>query len=385
MPEREQETAAMSKKPMKTKRRSSRGWRKFRLLLLILLAAGAVYYWKPLTAAFQARMPVAGTPAAALTLPQEETAVTARKGTVYTVNGLSLKALKPAGSLLWERSLPAPGVAVMPSYDGVFVKSQDQDTLLRYSSLGKLMGEITAPGPYTHVYETVNGIIFEERTLRQYTWTEGSGKIRGTQQIPDEHIIKTAVDPDSGDTVIATLKTDGGTLESALHRYDSSGRLTGARTFRDAVLLHMQFTQSQLVVVLDDRMISLDAQMKDHWIVQEPARYQAVSFGAETFWVDRVQTGFQETQVLQCYNQEGKVLFSLPMKDRITLLTAGDKDQVAVVFGQRLQVYSGKGVMNGEMQLPKAPEKMIWLSQKHLLIFYGDSVSIENIDKREIQ
>lgn len=375
----------MGKKTVKTKRRSSKKLRQFRLLILICLIVGGFYYWRPLTAAVQGWLPAKESQVAATALPAEDTAIAVRKGTVYTVAGRSLKALKPDGSVLWERSLSQAAGTVMPSYDGVFVIPEDPQKLLRYSSLGKLLGETTAPGPYSHVYESVNGILFEERSLRQYMWTDGSGNLLGTQQIPDEHIIKTTVDPESGDTVIATLKTDGGTLESALHRFDSHGRLTGARTFRDAVLLNMQFTASGLVVVLDDRIISLNQQMKDNWSVREPASYEAVSFGSAYFWVDRIQTGAEGSQALQCYNQDGKVLFSLPFKDPLTLLAAGEGDYVAVVSGQRLQVYSGKGTLNSEIQLVKVPEKMIWLNQKHLLIFYGDSVSIENIDKRIIQ
>lgn len=375
----------MAKTPIKAKRRTSRRWRQFRLLLLVVMAAGIFYYWKPWMPFIQMRLPAAVMPAPAQALPSEKDAVTARKGTVYTVNGLALKALKTDGSVLWERKLSKPAAGVIPSYDGVIAMSADRKSLLKYSALGKLMGEVPAAGPYTGIYESAVGLLFEERNLRQYTWTDSAGNVLGTQQIPDEHLIKIAVDPESGDTVIATLKTDEGMLESALHRFDGSGRLTGARTFRDAVLVHMQFSGSQLVVVLDDRMISLDEQMKDRWTVQEPARYQAVGFGTETFWVVRAQAGIAEAQVLQCYNQDGKVLFSLPVNDRMSLLAIGEKEQAAVVTGQRLQVFTGKGVSNGELQLPKVPEKIVWLTQKQLLIFYGDSVSIESIDTRQIK
>lgn len=374
----------MRKKTEKNKRRptSSRRLRQLRLLILIGMVAGAAFYWKPLVSIVQAWLPVKSVPAAGLVLPAQEGAVTSRKGTVYTVTGQALKALKPDGTVIWERNMPHAGTAVLPSYDGVFVKPDVPGKLLRYTSLGKLMAEIPVPGPYTHVYESVNGILFEERSLQQYTWVDSSGGLLGSQQIPGEHIIKTAVDPDSGDTVIATLKTDGGTLESALHRFDSHGRLTGARTFRNAVLLNMQFVGTRLIVVLDDRLISLNEQMKDHWVVQEPAIYQAVSFGSAHFWVNRVQTGLEGNQVLQCYSLEGKVLFTVPFKDRLTLLAAGENNQVAAVSGQRVQIFSGKGVLDSEFQLVKVPEKILWLNDKRLLIFYGDSVSIENSDKR---
>ncbi len=375
----------MSKHAKKTKRRSSRKLRQMRLLILICLTAGMLYYWGPITAAVQVWIPAGKQDAArsaALGLPAQETEVTVQKGTIFMLADHALKALKSDRSLLWSKELKDPAQSVIPSYDGVFVQSEDAEKLLRYSFLGKLMGEVPVPGPFSQVYESVNGILFENRSLRQYTWTDSSGKVLGTQVVQEEHILKTTVDTDSGDTVVATLKTDGGTLESTLHRFDSSGRLTGARTFRDAVLLNMQFMNSRLIVVLDDRMISLDQQMKDHWVVREPARYQAVSYGPENFWVDRVQTGAQDNQVLQCYNQDGKVLFSLPFKGELTLMAAGEGHQVAAVSGQRLQIYSEKGILNSEIQLTKVPEKIVWLNAKHLLIFYGDSVSTESIDKR---
>lgn len=374
------------KRSEKLKRRSSRKLRQLRLLFLICIVAGTVFYRIPLSDAVQGFLPSGKPETAAASgtqvLPAQEAAVTARKGTVYTVGGRSLKALKANGALLWAKTLEAPGAAVLPSYDGVFVRPESANILLRYSALGKYMNEVPVPENFSHVYESVNGILFEDRQLRQYTWTDIKGKVLGTQLIPEAHILKTAVDPETGDTVIATLKSDGGTLESALHRFDASGRLTGARTFRDAVLLHMQFMESQLVVVLDDRIINLDQQMKDRWMVREPARYQAVSFGTEHFWVDRIQTGFQEVQTLQCYNKEGKALFSLPFKDPLTLLEAGEGRQVAVVSGQHVQIYSEKGILNAEIQLAKVPHRIQWLNEKYLLIYYGDAIGIENINKR---
>lgn len=376
----------MSKHREKLKRRFSSKLRQLRLLLLICLAAGTLFYWEPMVSVIQGQISagksIPANRAAALALPIRDNSVAIRKGIVFIVKDRSLKALKADGSLFWEKELKEPAESVIPSYDGVFVKPAKAGSLIKYSSMGKFICDVAAPSSFTHLYESINGILFENRSLRHYTWTDGVGRILGTQLIPEEYILKTTVDPESGDTVIATLKTEGGTLESALQRYDSSGRLTGARTIRDAVLLNMQFIKSQLIVVLDDRMISLNEQMKDRWIVREPVRYQAVSFGSEHFWVDRTQAGFQETQILQCYNPDGKVIFSLPFKDRLTLLEAGIGEQVAVVSGQKVQIYSEKGILNSEIQLTKVPEKIQWLNAKQLLIFYGDSIGIENTDKR---
>lgn len=375
----------MSKKRTeKKKNRGSRKLRQLRLLVLIGLLAGVVFYWTPLIGIFQGLLPSGRTAAVnnpAVILSAQEAATAVRKGIVYTMTGKTLKAIKPEDSVLWEKNTELASASVLPSYDGVFVVPPEKDRLYRYSTLGKLMNEVPVPGPFTHIYESVSGILFEDRPMNQYTWTDISGKVLGSQQVAEEHILKTAMDSETGDTIIATLKTDGGTLESALHRYDSNGRLMGARTFKDSVLLNMQFIQSQLVVILDDRMISLDSQMKDHWIVREPARYQAVSFGSDKFWVERVQTGFKETQVLQCYSKEGKALLSLPFDRDITLLSAGDGNQVAVGTGQKIQVYSEKGNLTAEMQLAKVPQKILWLDGKHLLIFYGDSVSIMSVGK----
>lgn len=377
----------MKRPPKKQKRRSSRRQRQFRLLLLICMAAVIAFYHKPIINSVKSLFPAENQAALSLsstvTLPAKKSAVTARKGIVYVLTDKSIKALKSNSSVLWEKELENAASSVIPSYDGVFVVQSDGSKLIRYSPLGKLTGEIPVPGPFSHVHESVNGILFEDRETCQYTWTDVYGKILGNQLIQEDHILKTEVDPDSGDTVIATLKSDGSTLESALHRYDSSGRLTGARTFRDGVLLNMRFDGSQLIVVLDDRIISLDQQMKDHWTVREPARYEAVSFGQEHLWVERIQTGVQEAKVLQCYNQDGKAIFSLPVKGSLTLLEAGEGNQVAVVLGQLIQIYSEKGILNSEIQLAKVPDKIIWLNSKHLLIYFGDSVSIENIDKRD--
>lgn len=367
----------------KKQQQTSRRLRQFRLFLLIGIVAGIIVYRNPLIGFVEAWIPVdatkASVPTAGVIIPSEEELSTVRKGVLYLLNGKQLSAVKADGSLLWKKELKEPVVSVMPSYDGVFVKTEKSNKLLRYSSIGKMMSEISVPGSFTVLYETSKGILFEDRELRQYIWTDVSGGVLGTQQLPEEQILKTVVDPESGDAAIGTLKADGATLESALQRYDASGRLIGARTFKDAVLLDMQFLDSQLVVVLDDRIISLDQQMEDHWLVKEPARYQGSSFGDKCFWINRVQ----EDQILQCYNKDGKVMTSLPLKETMTLMETGSENQVAVVTGQRVRVYSENGDLKSDMTLHKVPLKVHWLSSKQLLIFYGDSAGIENIAARE--
>ncbi len=367
--------------PGKRKHKTTKRFRQIRLLVLLIFAAGLAFYRTPLLEAVRVGIPPktssASTPAALLSIPALEGSAAVRNGTVYLLQRKALKALKADGSLIWEKALTEPALSVIPSYDGIFVKSQ-KGPLLRYSSLGKFMNEITVPGSFGNVYESAKGILFEDRALRQYFWTDVAGKLLGTQQLAEEQILKTAVDPESGDAVIATLKADGATLESALHRFDANGRLIGARTFRDAVVLDMEFMESRLVVILDDRLISLDAQMEDHWLVKEPVKYQGASFGKKSFWINRVQ----DDQMLQCYSVEGKVLISLPFKEPMTLMEAGEGNQVAVVSGQRVQVYSEKGDQLSDLTLAKVPQRLFWLSDKHLLIFYGDSASIENIGTR---
>lgn len=371
------------KRPEKQRKQASKRMRQLRLLLLIGLAAGILYYRVPLISVVQGWLPAnvsrASTPAAGMTIPPQEKLSAVRKGTLYLLNGKGLRAIKADGTPLWKKELKEPAIAVTPSYDGVFVNTEKGDRLLRYSSMGKLLGEVSVPGSFTAVHETSKGILFEDRELKQYIWTDVSGSALGTQQLPEEQILKVVVDPESGDAAIATLKADGATLESSLQRYDAGGRLIGARTFKDAVLLDMQFMDSQLVVVLDDRILSLDQQMEDHWLVKEPARYQGSSFGEKFFWINRVQ----EDQMLQCYSQEGKVMISLPLKETMTLMEAGDDNQIAVVSDQRIRVYSQSGDLESDMTLHKVPQRLKWLSPKVLLIFYGDSAGIENIGARE--
>lgn len=372
-----------NKRPEKKKRQSGRRWRQLRLLLLIGMAAGMFFFHTPLIKTVQGWLPnhapEASQTSAGFEIPAKEGLSAVRKGTLYIVNGKRLKALNPGGELLWQKELKETAASVMPSYDGVFVRTEKGDRILRYSSLGKLMSEVPVPGPFTVVHESAKGILFEDRESRQYFWTDVSGKLLGTQPLQEEQILKTVVDPESGDAAIATLKADGATLESALQRYDANGRLVGARTFKDAVLLDMAFMDSQLVVILDDRIISLDQQMEDHWLVKEPARYQGSSFGEKFFWINRAQ----EDQTLQCYSRDGKVMISLPFKDRITLMAAGEDNQVAVVSGQRVRVYSQNGDLKSDMTLHKVPQKIYWLSARQLLVFYGDAAGIETIGARD--
>ncbi len=371
------------KRPAKQRKQASRRIRQLRLLLLIGLVAGSIYYRIPLMNHVQGWLPInqtkVSTAESRLSIPSEEERTAVRKGILYLLSGKQLIAVKADGTTLWKKELNEAAVSVMPSYDGVFIKTEKNRILLRYSALGKRMSDIPVPGSFTGVHESSKGILFEDRGLKQYTWTDISGNVQGSQQLQDEEVLKAVVDPESGEVVIATLKADGATLESSLQRYDAGGRLIGARTFKDAVLLDMQFMDSQLVVVLDDRIISLDQQMEDHWLVKEPARYQGSSFGESFFWINRVQ----EDQMLQCYSKEGKVMISLPLKETMTLMEAGNDNQIAVVSDQRVRVYSQSGDLESDMALHKVPQRLKWLSSKLLLVFYGDSAGIENIGARD--
>ncbi len=362
--------------------------RQLRTLGLLLIFGALAVFWQPLLQRFQgpAAVRTAAAPEQALSLralPADAGAVAVRKGLVYTLAGQTLRAIRPDGTAQWEKTLSKPGLQLYPSFDGVLVRT-GETALLRYNALGKPTGSVAVPGEFTGVQESVSGLLFEDRQSGRYTWTDVSGKVLGTQEITGAHILKAVMDPDSGDTVIATLKSDGSVLESALHRFDAAGRITGARTFRDAVLLHMAFMDSRLTVVLDNRILSLDPQMRDYWLVKDPARYQGADFGPEQFWVDRIQTGVQEAQVLQCYDRDGRVVVSIPTAGAITLMKAGPRNQVAAVSGQRLQIFTDRGVLSGELQLPKVPLGIHWLDDKHLLVRYGDGFSIEVTEARKI-
>lgn len=380
-----------NRKRQPKKKRSSRLLRRFRTLLLLAGIGLAVFYWQPLMQLLPGREQPAApaakaamAPAASAVWPTDPAFVAVRRDTAYLLSGPVLRALKPDGTPLWEKTLPEPGTALYPSFDGVFVQVGDGTRLLRYSGMGKLNGTVIAPGPFTAVQESVNGILFEDRTSGRFTWTDVAGKVLGTQDLAEAHILKAVMDPDSGDTVIATLKNDGSTLESALHRFDAGGRLTGARTFRDAVLLQMGFMNTRLMVVLDNRLISLDPQMRDYWLVRDPARYQGAAFGQDRLWVDRIQTGVQEAQVVQCYNRDGQVVTSIPFTGGVSLMAAGPKDQLAVVSGQRVQIYTERGALGGELQLAQVPLGLTWLDDKRLLVRYGDSYSIETTEARKL-
>lgn len=370
------------------KRNTSRRLRQLRTLGLLLAVGALAFFWQPLQQRLQgpAALRTVAAPEQALplqALPADAAAVAVRKGLVYTLATDRLRAIRPDGSVQWEKTLPEPGVQLYPSFDGVLVRTGGGD-LLRYNALGKATGRVAVPGEFSGVQESVSGLLFEDRQGGRYTWTDVSGKVLGTQEITGAHILKAVMDPNSGDTVIATLKSDGSVLESALHRFDAAGRITGARTFRDAVLLHMAFMDSRLTVVLDNRILSLDPQMRDYWLVRDPARYQGADFGPERFWVDRIQTGVQEAQALQCYDRDGQVVVSIPTVGDITLMEAGPRNLVAAVSGQRLQVFTDRGVLSGEIQLPKVPLGIHWLDEKHLLIRYGDGFSIEATEARKI-
>lgn len=375
------------KRASKRKPGISRGMRRLRTLLLLLTVGGVIFFRVPLMEFVKAATADTRKPAVAATADAEQFSASSgafaiRKGVIYQLTEQSLNGYKAEGSLLWSKTLSEKTAGLFSSYDGVFILTAQEDKLLRYSPLGKLLGTVAVPGEFTAVSESLKGIVFEDRGKNAYTWTDVTGKILATHEMTEEHVLKSVVDPESGDTVIATLKNDGNAIESALYRFDYAGRLSGARTFKDAIVLDMNFLKARLMVVLDNKLISLDPQMRDHWLIKEPARYQDVSFSEESFWVNRTQGESQTGQMIQCYLGSGELKASVSFKESLNGMSAGANNQVAIATKSSIRIYSNKDTIGDEIQLSNAPTRVTWIDDSHLMVYYTDGAEIVKTNKR---
>lgn len=110
------------------KRNTSRRLRQLRTLGLLLAVGALAFFWQPLQQRLQgpAALRTVAAPEQALplqALPADAAAVAVRKGLVYTLATDRLRAIRPDGSVQWEKTLPEPGVQLYPSFDGVLVRT----------------------------------------------------------------------------------------------------------------------------------------------------------------------------------------------------------------------------------------------------------------------